>query len=149
MLSIITEGGERRTFRSRFLFFRGLYYVTFEDQTESLPTQPRKRATVGMPSAPWNSSAPGNLCPHHQHCTVDPTEYVMAVTSTLPVSADPYQVTVNAVGEHRNPISATNASTAPGSWTMTVIISICIHLSERLGTSCRPTDSIIPMRMAI
>ena len=81
-------------------FFLGLYYVTFEDQTKFTNSAQeegdgryaiRPLEFVGA----WQSLAPriNTVC--------EPTEYVMAVTSTLPVIADPYQVTVHADGEHQ------------------------------------------------
>lgn len=82
-------------------FFLGLYYVTFEDQTKFTNTTEEDGDTGKYSFRPREFVGAWQPVPPRINTVCDPTEYVMVVTSTLPVSADPYQVTVNATGEHQ------------------------------------------------
>jgi hypothetical protein len=82
-------------------FFLGLYYVTFEDQTKFTNSALEEGDAGRYAIRPREFVGAWQPVPPRINTVCDPTEYVMAVTSTLPISADPYQVTVNATGEHQ------------------------------------------------
>jgi hypothetical protein len=81
-------------------FFLGLYYVTFEDQTK-FTNSAQEEGDGRYAIRPLDFVGAWQPLPPRINTVCDPTEYVMAVTSTLPVSADPYEVTVNATGGHQ------------------------------------------------
>ena len=82
-------------------FFFGLYLVTFEDQTKFTNTA-NEEGDIGRHSIrPMEFVGAWQPVPPRINTVCDPTEYVMLVTSTLPVSADLYNVTVNATGQHQ------------------------------------------------
>jgi hypothetical protein len=81
-------------------FKLGIYLVTYEDKMKFANTTEedgigkyaiRPREFVGA----WQPVPP------RINTNCDPTEYLMAVTSTLSSSADPYEVTVNANGQEQ------------------------------------------------
>ena len=82
-------------------FFLGLYYVTFEDQTKFTNTIEEDGDAGKHAIRPRDFVGAWQPVPPRINTVCDPTEYVMAVTSTLPISAEPYQVTVNATGQHQ------------------------------------------------
>lgn len=81
-------------------FFLGLYYVTCQDQTK-FTNSAQEEGDGRYAIRPLDFVGAWQPLPPRINTVCDPTDYVMAVTSMLPVSADPYQVTVNATGEHQ------------------------------------------------
>jgi hypothetical protein len=82
-------------------FFLGLYYVTFEDQTKFMNSAREEGDSGRFAIRPLEFVGAWQPMPPRINTVCEPTEYVMAVTSAMPVSGDPYQVTVSATGEHQ------------------------------------------------
>jgi hypothetical protein len=94
------EGFHGELFEPRS-FVVGLYNVVFADQTKFTNTAEEEGKSGKYAIRPEEFVGAWQPVPPRINTVCDPPEYVMVVTSALSSNAEPYQVAVNATGEHQ------------------------------------------------
>ena len=96
----LSEGANEELFNP-VPFQLGLYNVIFNDQTKFTNSALEEGESGKHSIRPVEFVAAWRPLPPRINTVCDPNEYVMVVTRTNKLGTDPYQVTINATGEHQ------------------------------------------------
>jgi hypothetical protein len=131
------EGLTNETFSPRS-FFLGIYQVTFEDQTKFNNTVEERGDTGKYSIRPSEFVGAWKPFPLRLNTVCEPDDYIMVVTRAQTSGAEPYEVDVQANGEHEE--SRTCDECLYGTWELDTgsdfyYLSSLVNIGTSLGPS--------------